>query len=366
MEEAAAQFLGRDSILPEEPVVPDAPETNAAPEAPPVEKAVEPPQYDFIKEFNSRTGLSIDSEEGLKRIVDIYSKAPEIEEKAKVIPELVDALEKLQNPLNYFKDEAAYKVSQLAKEPKYAGKEAYIDKVLRNDLAQLDDLKVIELAANLRAKDGVRNPLRAELRSMGIDPDAALEGYDELDDDTKDLLTMRAAQYREDLPKIADDVKVPSFEGTAVERLISQKKSQQEDYANRLVNIMPVATNIISEIKELKVTDDFSFKLEMSQDDLKDYSESLAEILASGKYDIGTQEGKAEVYGAIMDMLKADYYDKAVSAYASFMRTKVEEDMRRKFGNEKPLDKKEPPLDRREEEKGLIEKAAESLISQVW
>jgi hypothetical protein len=351
----------------------EAPQDVGTPDVPPVVPVIEPqaapvqtPQYDFMKEFNSKTGLNFDTEDKLKAFAELYNKAPEIEEKSKIIPELVDALEKLQNPLNYFKDEVAYKVAQITKETKYTGKENIVETILRNDLDKLGDLKVIELASQLKAKEGVRNPLRAELRGMNIDPDMVLEDYDSLDDDTKDLLKIKADQYREDLPKIGEGVKAPSFEGTAVERLISQKKAQQEDYASRMGKTMPIAQNIITEIKELKVADDFAFKLDMTSEEIKSYSESLAEILVSGQYDIGTEAGKKEIYSAIMDMLKADYFDKAVAAYASMNRTKVEEEMRRKYNNEVPLKKSEPDALADTDGKDIITRAAELMVSRGW
>ena len=370
MDQAVEEYLGIDGDTPPQQDAPDTPPVDTGDITPPVEvaKPAEIPQGitqdDVLKKFNELTGLNVDNFDKMKDIADKYSKYPEIEEKVKILPDLVDALEKLQNPLNYFRDETAFKVAMISKEPKYQGKEDVLNQILRSDLNSVDDIKVIALATSLKARDGVRNPLRVELRGMNIDPDEVIENYESLDDDTKDLLKMRADQYREELPKIGGDVKVPSFEGTVVEQLLNQKKAYKEDLNAKMVNYMPVAEGIIKEIKEMKVTDDFSFKLDLTPEQVKSYSEELAELLISGQYDLSTDNGKNEVYGAIMDMFKADHFDKAVTALVSHKTAQIEEQMRRRYNNEKPLDKQEPNPMEEKTDKDLITRAAEWLISQ--
>lgn len=372
MDQAVAEYMGIAEQEPAPPVVQDAevPDKGGETDTPPVVEPEVPEtpmgisQDDVLKKLNELTGMNFDSFDKVKDMADKYSKFPEIEEKAKIFPDLVDALEKMQNPLNYFRDETAFKVAMVSKDPKYQGKEDVLNEILRSDLSTVDDIKIIALATSLKARNGVRNPLRAELRGMNIDPDEVIDNYESLDDDTKDLLKIRADQYREELPKIGSDVKVPSFEGTVVEQLLNQKKATKEDLDAKMNSILPVAEGIIKEIKEMKITDDFSYKLDLTPDQVKSYSEELAELLVSGQYDLNTDSGKNEVYGAIMDMFKADHFDKAVSALRSHMTSQIEEQMRRKYNNEKPLDKQEPnPLEEKGD-KDLITRAAEWLISQ--
>lgn len=318
----------------------------------------------ILEKFNELTGLNFDTIDRVKDFADKYQKYPEVEKQLSVMPELIDALEQVKNPLHFFKDETEFKINELTKDKKYEGKESLIRKILRNDLDKVDDLEVIKMASQLKAKEGVRNPLRAELKLMGIDPDEVVDSYDELDDDTKDLLKIKADQYREDLPKIGENVKVPKFEGTVVEQLLNEKKAMKEDFDARLNKITPVAQAIVSEIKEIPVTGDFNFKLELSPDQIKSYSQELAEVVLSEKHDLTTKEGKQQVYSALIDMFKTDFFDKIVEAAVSYKTSQAEENARRENNNEKPLNQGEPAPRTGEGEKDLITQAAEYLVNR--
>lgn len=373
MEMAVEEYLGEP--IPQEPPAP-APDTGEPPvapatETPPQELPVEaspavPPVFgevDVLQKFNELAGTSFESIDKAKAFAETYKKFPNMEEQVKILPELVDALSKVENPMNYFRDEVEFKVSQLSKDERYKGKEEIVKGILNNNLEELADVKVIELASQLNAKQGVRNPLRAELRSIGVDPDDVLENYDGLDDDTKDLLKIRADQYRDKLKDFGSEIKPPSFEGTIVERLLNQKKTAVEETAAKVGKIKPIAKGIVSEIKEIPITDDFSFKLELTPQDIDTYTEELTEILSSGKYDLSTDDGKKMVYGAIVDMFRSDYFDKAVSALVSHLTSKTEERMRREFNNETPLEKREP-LSGGNKDKDMITLMAEQMVSR--
>ncbi len=87
-------------------------------------------------------------------------------------------------------------------------------------------------------------------------------------------------------------------------------------------------------------------------------------MIISGQYDLNTDAGKASLYGTLMNMIKADHFDKAVSSLASFKATKIEEEMRRKFNNEVPLSKNEPNPLGDKDDKDIITRAAELLVSE--
>lgn len=377
MEQAAAEYMGWSDEKPvEEPQTPVAETPQGEPEkpveTPPVVDTppVQSPSFskdDVLREFNNLTGFNFDTIEKAKEYANKYSKFDEIEQQVGIIPDLVDALEKAENPMNYFRDEIAYKVAMISKDPKFTGKEDVVNEILRGDLSSLDDIRIIALAASLKASKGVRNPLRAELRSMNINPEDVVGedvNYADVDDDTKDLLKIKADAYREELSKLGQDIKAPSFEGTVVERLLSQKKAAKEDYVAAINKVMPVAEGVIGEIKEIKLTDDFNFKLDLTPQQVDSYKQELAEMIVSGQYDLSTEAGKASLYGALMGRIKSDNFDKAVSALASFKATKIEEEMRRKFNNEQPLDKHEPNPMSDNNEKDMITRAAELLLSE--
>ena len=372
MDTAVSEWMEGEIKKPDDQVsTPETPPTNVTEEQPPI-PTVETPtpepvktltEDEILKEFNRVSGLNFDSFDKVKTLAESATKLPDLEEKANLIPELLNTIEAIQNPLNYFPDETAFKVSQLAKDEKYKGKEAIVNEILRNDLNTFNDLRVIELASNLNAKQGVRNPLRAELKGMNIDPDDVLENYDELDDDTKDLLKIRADHYRDELKKVGEGISLPSFEGTKIEQMIAQKKAAKEDFEAKRSRILPVAEGIINEVKELKLTDDFSFKLELTPEQAKSYSEELADLLSSGQYDISTDAGKSEVFGAILDMFKSDYFDKAIAALVTHKTSKIEEEMRRKFNNEAPLKGSEPPPLGTQDNKDIFTRVAEQMVA---
>ena len=375
MDTAVEEFLGIGNDVNPPVVEPPKVEPELTPPVvetpPPVADPVTPPvnvwnntPEEVLREFNKLTGLNFDNIDKAKDFASKVNKLPELQQQTELLPELINALESVQNPMNYFRDETAYKVAMLSKDKKYQGKESLIDEILRGDLNALDDVAVISLASSLKARQGVRNPLRAELRGMNIDPDDVIENYATLDDDTKDLLRIRADQYREDLSQIGSDVKVPTFEGTNVEKLLSQKKAAKEDFDARLKNTIPIAENIIEEIKELKLGDDFSFKLDLTADQKKAYAEDLAELLVSGRFDTSTEDGKTQLYGTLLDMIKADHFDKAVAAMRSHLTAKIEEDMRRKYNNEVPLAKNEPPPTQQTDNRDWITVAAEKMVAE--
>lgn len=344
--------VAASEIVPEggTPVADDQPIQTPQAEKP-VEQVYTPETV--LQEFNKLTGLSFSDIEQVKAFA----------EQAELFPDLVKAVESLQNPLTYFKDETSFKVNQLAKDPRYNGKEHIIESVLKNDLEKLPDVTVIELAAKLSARDGVRNPLRAELRSMGLDPDAVLDDYESLDDDTKDLLKIRADKFREELPKIADNVKVPEVPGNIIEKLNNEKSRYKEDLDAAKVRVAPVSDAIISEIKEIEFEDGFNFKVDLTPEQKQFYSGFLTDLIVSGEYDLETDQGKDELYGAVMDMLKADFFKPAMQSYKTFLISKTEEQLRNKYDNAKPLEKSEPPNPQRVDNESPEEKAAQAMIS---
>ena len=350
---------------PEQPIA-ETPETPVAEAETPKEEIADIPQEKLLAKFNELSGLQLDSIEKIKDLADKYQKFPELEKQLEVMPELLDIMEKIQNPLNFFKDEIAFKVNELSKDKKYEGKEQLLDKVLRSNLSEIKDVDMIAIASQLKAKDGVRNPLRAELKSMGLDPDEVLENYDDLDDDTKDLLKIKADQFREELPNIGKDIKVPTTEGTTLERVLNEKKASREDLQARKERLMPVSKSIVSQVKDLKITNDFSFKLELTPEQITSYSEELTDIVASGQYDLNTAEGKQAVYGELIEMFKSDFFDKIVTALDTARTSQAEENARRKYDNAKPLDKNEPIPSKDESEKHPMQQAAEEMLGRGW
>lgn len=331
-------------------------------ETPPDTKGFTPDE--LMKEFNKASGLSF---ENIEKVKEFAKRYPELEDQVKVLPDLINALEQLQNPLSFFSDETAYKVAQLSKDAKYKGKENIINGILRNDLSSLSDVKIIEMAAMLKSVNGVRNPLRAELRLLGVDPDEVIDReVEDIDEDTQDILKIKANQYREELTNLGEGIKVPSFEGTTVQQLIDQKKAVEEDFRAKTTQLMPMAEVMLKEIKEIKMADDFNFELDLTPEQIKSYSEKVTGLILSGNYDIKTNDGKQEIFAAIMDMFKSDFFDQATKALSSHLVNKKDEEARRKYGNEAPLTNREPPPFKADVEKDLFTIEAERIVARGW
>ena len=52
--------------------------------------------------------------------------------------------------------------------------------------------------------------------------------------------------------------------------------------------------------------DNFSFKLDLTAEDKQEYSEFLAQAVLSGDFDVKTDEGKRDLYNALMDEIWID------------------------------------------------------------
>ena len=112
---------------------------------------------------------------------------------------------------------------------------------------------------------------------------------------------------------------------------------------------MPVSLSYVGELKEVKVADDFTFKLDMSEDAKKDLAGFMTDLVQSGEYDVSTDEGKQNIHQAVMDEIILDHWPEILKAHTTHIRTAVEQEFRKKYNNEVPLDdKKEKPEDRKE------------------
>ena len=110
------------------------------------QQVVDIPIDKLLEKFNELSGLKLDSVEKIKDIAEKYNKVPEYEQQLEVLPELLDFMGKFENPLNYFKDEIAFKVNELSKDKQYDGKEDLIDKVLGSNLNEINNCCRVAIA----------------------------------------------------------------------------------------------------------------------------------------------------------------------------------------------------------------------------
>ena len=319
-----------------------------------------------IEIFNKLTGLGVDSVDKIKEYSETLNKLPEYQKKLEIYPTLLEKLKASQDVMSHFPDEQTYKVAQLIKNEKYKGKDAELTKVLKSDLSQLPELEIIKLHAGINAPVGVKSPLRYAIRKIGLDPDEVVNNFDELSDDDKDLFYGFASQAKEELQGIGKDIEIPKSLNEDIEALLqSEISSAKDDLANRQKEVMPIASSIVNEIKEFKVDDNFSFKLDLTAEDKQEYSEFLAQAVLSGDFDVKTDEGKRDLYNALMDEIWIDNRDKILKAYETELKTKIEREFREKYDNATPLTKETPKPGSEQTPRSTMVDVIEKMIGEL-
>jgi len=360
-EDPINQFLdnyGKQAAVAEPPAPPvetTAPpivETPAdTPVVPPVVATDLPPQEFNISQlsreqqlsvFSNLTGLEVKSDEQLQAMLDTYGRVPELEKYATLFPKVVDELKKRQNVMDFFPDEETYKVVQLAKDPKYKGKEAVLMQAFKSDLDAMKDLDVISLGASLEKSGKVANPYRNAIKKIGLDPDEVIDNYDELSGDDKDALADAADTYREKLKAIRSTVTAPAVNDDIIKQLEDGEKVAKDDFAGKVSRVMPISNAIVEGITELEIEDGFKFRVEMTPEQKQSYVEFLTQAIVSGEFNLETDEGKRELKDALETEIWVDNRKKIIKAWDTNLRTKMEEEFRQKYNNEKPLNTNEP------------------------
>ena len=296
--------------------------------------------------------MDIKDDAQLASIKDKLSLIPDLQKKIDLIPALVDKIKKSKNVLSYFPDESAYVASQLSMTDEYKGKEAVISRILKSNIENLSSTEVLELAADLEAPKGIRNPYRQLLKSAGLDPDVVTENYEQLSEDDKDTIDFLAASKRKTLSQLGKDVQIPRDDDTdLLAQIESEISSSKEDAERVREKIIPIAEAIADELKELDVADGFKFKVEMTPAARKSYSDFIAEAIASGDYDLNTAKGKEEIWEAIQDFAWINNRKEIIASYSSHVKEEARKQSRQKLDNAAPIKKKEPaPVDKGKKE----------------
>lgn len=293
--------------------------------------------------FNKVTGLGVSSIDDAKKYSEVFNTYPELQKKLELYPTLVEKLKQQQDVMSYFPDETAYKVAQLAKQEQYKGKEGALNKLLYSDVSKLGAMDIVKMHAELNTTEGIKNPFRYTIKKMGLDPDEVINNFDDLSEDDQDLFNGFAAQARKELSQIGSNIEIPKSASEDIEALLSsQITAAKDDLAKKKEQIVPFTKELVDGVKELKVMDDWAFKLDLSAEDKNSYAEFLNEAILSGDFNIATDEGKRELYGALMDEIWLSNKQKVVKALDAHLRTKIEKEFREKYDNATPLNRQTP------------------------
>lgn len=320
----------------------------------------------LLKAFNKATGLELETLEGVKSYSEVFEKLPENKKNLELFPKLVEKLKESTNVLSHFSDETAYKVSQLVKTNEdYKGKSNIIETILRSDLTKISDLDALKLSASLAAPESVRNPLRAKIQSMGLDPDSVINDYDNLSEDDKDTIAMAAAGVKKELKQLGSGVEIPEAPTDILKDIEAEISSSKEDLDKRRNALNPLATSMVGELKELQVDKDFAFQLELTDAEKTEFSELVVDTLVSGEFDTSTTEGKKELWSAIEDAVWLSKRGTILEAYARDIREKAEEAARLKYDNAKPLDKNDPPPKDDKDDSNPVVSLVEGMVNEM-
>ena len=289
-------------------------------------------------------GIEFKNEAEIEAYKEKVNGLDSVNKKLEVIPKLVEKIKSSQNILSYFPDEKAYVAAQLAKQEDYKGKESVINRILHSNVNELPSLEVIELAAKLEAPNQIRNPFRQKLLTSGLDPEAIAEGYDSLSEDDKDRVDYLAASARRSLSALGADVQIPKSSDVDILAEIEAETSRsKEDLATKGSGIAPIAKTLIeSDLKEIAVTDGFSFKLQLTPEDRKEYEDFVTDAVVSGEYDLSTSKGKADLWDAVMDLAYINNRKQISQAHEKFIREDEQRKFREKSNNAQPIKKNEP------------------------
>ncbi len=319
-----------------------------------------------LKVFNKVTGLNFTNIEDARKYAEVVNQWPKHQKSLELYPTLLEKLKSQQNVMSYFPDETAYKVAQLAKEEQYKGREAELTKLLRSNVSELNSIEIVRLFSALNAPEGVKNPFRYTIKRMGLEPDDVLENFDELSEDDQDLFNGFAFQSRKELAKIGADIAIPTSSNEDLEALLEgQLSSVKDDLEKKRTEIAPVLSSFIDGVTEIKVNDDFSFKLNLTKEDKDSYSSFLTQAVLNGDFDLGTDDGKKELFNALVDEIWVDNRQKILKAQESYLKSKYEKEFMAKFNNEKPLDKKTPPPPKGKTKSNPLVDVAEKMISDM-
>lgn len=320
----------------------------------------------LLKAFNKVTGLNVETIESIKEYSSVFEKLPENKKNLELFPKLVEKLKESANVLSHFQDSTAYKVAQLSKgDEDYRGKEGIINEILRSDFKSISDLDALKLSASLAAPGSVRNPLRAKIQSMGLDPDDVIGNYDGLSEDDKDTIAMAAASVKKELRQLGEGIEIPEAPADILKDIEAEMTVSKEDLENKMKALSPIATSMVGELKELKVGDDFVFQLELTNEEKTEFSELIVETLASGEFDISTEQGKKELWSTVEDAAWLSKKEVMLEAYANDIREKADEAARLKYENQKPIDRDNPLQKIKDADSNPIVDLVEGMINEM-
>lgn len=238
-----------------------------------------------------------------------------------------DLLSKQFDPLEYFASEEDYLSQQVKK--KFPDKDPNVlVKITPSKVEAMSGWDALknELLVNTPNLEGGEAGADEMLRmKYGIEEDLPMEDWTRAQ---RNMVTQDSLKAKDSLKGLYNDIKIP--EKVDYKSLQAQNKESWNQPLNDTIN----------GIEELKLTEDFSFKLtpEMKQGM---HEEFLNEIASSNKR--LSEDTLSEIAGELRSRMLERHLDKVISAVDARAEERVKAEYRKKVHNEQPLNTETRP-----------------------
>jgi hypothetical protein len=343
-------FQPKAEQVPTEPPAEPVVQPQAEPTAPPAEPTVatpEPPQatpqetlnYEF---FNKTFKTDFKTEDDLRKVIELSSKAKTLEDRVKDYDELqqkLEAYKESQDILKYFKSEDDYRAQQYLKNN--PDKDATVAaRLFTSDVSKLSDLDIL---TQFELLDGTLGD-EAKMRS-----DIAEKYAIDLEADPKEWSALAKSQLRRDANKARAEIKAMK-EGIALPERVdveSKRKQAQEDANARAEQLQKgwstEVPKLLADLKSVEVIDydkdnkaESIFTYAVADEDKKQMGEDIMGYLISSGKEINDNNIK-EAAGTIRGWYVLNNLPKMFKAFKSELAAVIDEQKDKETHNPNPV-----------------------------
>lgn len=329
--------------------------------APPPEVKQDTLNYEF---FNKTFKTDFKTEDDLKKVIELSSKAKEFEDRVKDYEELKQKLEAYQegvDVLKYFKSEDDYKVQQFAKtNPDKDASVAF--KLFTSDMSKLGDLDVLtqfELLDGVISNEAEAKILIAE--KYGIDLEA----------DPKEWTALARTQLKRDANKARGEIKLMKEGIPLPEKVdVEGRRKQAQEEAQKKAELLnkgwgDIVPKMLNELKEVEINDydkdgkaEFVFKYAVPEEDKKQLRDDIMTYLTSNGKEINEDNVK-EAGNVLQGMYVLRNVGKMMKAIKAEIAAAIDEQKDKETHNPNPIKTEVKPPD----DEAVAKKKAETAYA---
>jgi hypothetical protein len=376
VKEAATQITTPAPPVETPAVAPEPVKTEPQITAPPIIPEAAPnPEQEFYKKFG--LGSEDELKSSLTELQTFKQSVADFDSRKNYYTELEQEYEDLikkEDQSSLFANDDEYRNFLIAQKMG-AGKDfGVVQKIIRSDLNQMDDLDVLSLRDQYDIPkwagrdDRVKKALLEELGVDVNDAEFKLENYKNVLTEEQDLkLSRQAHQAREMFNQNKSNVQIP--QKVDYKQKIQDKLKQREDHFNQLNQKWGETTNRIVEVSNQikfvdkndkgEVIDEFAY--DVDPEFKKDIPEIVNNYALQNNVE-PTPENVKAVTDLLLNAYKVANWDKMLRAARNEARTQVREQLDKERFNGQPINKTEAPPDRKPDEADEINLIAGKLF----